>query len=78
MSKMNVANAPNINQEEHKMSKSNVVEPLGTRHTDAGVGDNQQESVTLRDEAHNAITSYNNAKLLLASMVERKKPGGTK
>jgi hypothetical protein len=31
-----------------------------------------------RDDVHNAMASYNNAKLLLASMVERKKPGGTK
>ena len=28
-----------------------------------------------RDDAHGAMTSYNNAKLLLASMVESKKPG---
>jgi len=31
-----------------------------------------------RDEAHGAMTSYNNAKLLLASMVETKRPGGPK
>jgi hypothetical protein len=31
-----------------------------------------------RDEAHDALTSYNNAKLLLAAMVEGKQPGGTK
>ena len=31
-----------------------------------------------RDEAHAAMASYNHAKLVLASMVERKKPGGTK
>ena len=30
-----------------------------------------------RDEAHGAMTSYNNAKLLLASMVESKRPGGS-
>ena len=29
-----------------------------------------------RDDAHGAMTSYNNAKLLLASMVEGKRPGG--
>jgi hypothetical protein len=28
-----------------------------------------------RDDAHGAMTSYNSAKLLLASMVESKKPG---
>jgi len=31
-----------------------------------------------RDDAHGAMTSYNNAKLLLASMVESKTPGGAK
>jgi hypothetical protein len=31
-----------------------------------------------RDDAHDAMTSYNNAKLVLASMVERKKSGGSK
>jgi len=31
-----------------------------------------------RDEAHGAMTSYNNAKLILASMVESKRPGGSK
>ena len=31
-----------------------------------------------RDEAHGAMTEYNNAKLLLASIVESKRPGGTK
>jgi hypothetical protein len=31
-----------------------------------------------RDDAHGVLASYNNAKLLLASMVERKKPGGAK
>ena len=31
-----------------------------------------------RDEARGAMASYNHAKLVLASMVERKKPGGTK
>ena len=31
-----------------------------------------------RDEAHGAMTSYNNAKLLLASLVDSKLPGGTK
>jgi hypothetical protein len=31
-----------------------------------------------RDEAHGALTSYNSAKLLLAAMVESKRPGGTK
>jgi hypothetical protein len=31
-----------------------------------------------RDDAYRAMTSYNNAKLLLASMVESKRPGGTK
>jgi hypothetical protein len=31
-----------------------------------------------RDEAHDAMTSYNDAKLLLASMVESKRPGGSK
>ena len=31
-----------------------------------------------RDDAHDAMTSYNNAKLLLASMVESKTPGGAK
>ena len=31
-----------------------------------------------RDEAHGAMTSYNTAKLLLASMVESKRPGGTR
>jgi hypothetical protein len=30
------------------------------------------------DEAHGAMTAYNNAKLLLASMVENKKPGRAK
>jgi hypothetical protein len=30
------------------------------------------------DEAYSAMSSYNNAKLLLASMVESKRPGGTK
>jgi len=29
-----------------------------------------------RDEAHGAMTSYNHAKLLLASMVEGKRPRG--
>jgi hypothetical protein len=28
-----------------------------------------------RDDAHGAMASYNHAKLLLAAMVERKKPG---
>jgi hypothetical protein len=28
------------------------------------------------DDAHGAMASYNNAKLLLASMVDSKKPGG--
>jgi hypothetical protein len=31
-----------------------------------------------RDDAHGAMTSYNNAKLLLASMVDSKKQGGSK
>ena len=31
-----------------------------------------------REDAHDAMVSYNNAKLLLASMVERKKSGYTK
>jgi len=31
-----------------------------------------------RDDAHGAMASYNNAKLLLASMVESKKSGGAK
>jgi hypothetical protein len=29
-----------------------------------------------RDDAHGAMASYNDAKLLLASMVDSKKPGG--
>jgi hypothetical protein len=29
-----------------------------------------------RDDAHGAMTSYNNAKLLLASLVEGKRPRG--
>jgi hypothetical protein len=31
-----------------------------------------------RDAAHGTLTSYNNARLLLASMVENKKLGGEK
>ena len=31
-----------------------------------------------RDEARGAMASYNHAKLVLASMVDRKTPGGTK
>jgi hypothetical protein len=31
-----------------------------------------------RDDAHGVMASYNNAKLLLASMVERKQSGGTR
>jgi hypothetical protein len=31
-----------------------------------------------RDDAHDAMVSYNNAKLVLASMVERKERGGAK
>ena len=31
-----------------------------------------------RDEAHGAMASYNNAKLLLAALVDSKRPGGTK
>ena len=31
-----------------------------------------------RDEAHGAMASYNNAKLLLASMAENKRPGGSR
>jgi hypothetical protein len=31
-----------------------------------------------RDEAHGAMTSYNDAKLLLASMVESRRSGGTR
>jgi len=31
-----------------------------------------------RDEAHGAMTSYNHAKLLLASMVESKRPGAAR
>jgi hypothetical protein len=46
MSKMNVANAHNINQEEIKMSEMNVVEPFDKTHTDAGLGNDQKESVT--------------------------------
>ena len=31
-----------------------------------------------RDEAHGAMTAYNNAKLILAFLVDSKRPGGTK
>jgi hypothetical protein len=31
-----------------------------------------------RDDAHSAMASYNDAKLLLASMLERKNPGGSR
>jgi hypothetical protein len=49
---------------------------VGTGHDPVDVEfDGAVPVYVFRDEAHNAITSYNNAKLLLASMVERKKPG---
>ena len=52
---------------------------VGTGHEPVDVElDGTVPVYVFRDEAHNAITSYNNAKLLLASMVERKKPGGAR